>query len=270
MTPPPEPVAWDVAERVAGGWPAQRARDRLGDPPRPRDRLRGGHRRGGGPRRALHGPALAGRAGPGPGRDPGGVDPRQHLLVPPLARARARTRRQGLAGAFRACSARRQGRGRGRDGRRARMDVRAGARPVRPACSPRAIRPQDAVYYVGPNIVSLERRHGFDPREFRLWIALHELTHRAQFTGVPWMRDHFLELVESSVAIASPGPAPGDGRSRPHGSRHPLGPEPARRVRARRGARLARAARDAALDPGDDEPARGPRRRHDGPRRRST
>ena len=39
--------------------------------------------------------------------------------------------------------------------------------------------PQDAVYYVGPNIVSLERRHGFEPREFRLWIALHELTHRA-------------------------------------------------------------------------------------------
>jgi len=66
--------------------------------------------------------------------------------------------------------------------------------------------PQDAVYYVGPNIVSLERRHGFEPREFRLWIALHELTHRAQFTGVPWMRAHFLDLVERSVAIASPEP----------------------------------------------------------------
>jgi len=34
--------------------------------------------------------------------------------------------------------------------------------------------PQDAVYYVGQNIVSLERRHGFEPREFRLWIALHD------------------------------------------------------------------------------------------------
>jgi len=66
--------------------------------------------------------------------------------------------------------------------------------------------PQDAVYYVGPNIVSLERRHGFEPREFRLWIALHELTHRAQFTGVPWLRAYFLELVERSVAIASPDP----------------------------------------------------------------
>ncbi|MGA2528028.1 MAG: zinc-dependent metalloprotease [Acidimicrobiales bacterium] len=66
--------------------------------------------------------------------------------------------------------------------------------------------PQDAVYFVGPNIVSLERRHGFDPREFRLWIALHELTHRAQFTGVSWLRGYFLELVEQSVAIASPDP----------------------------------------------------------------
>jgi len=65
---------------------------------------------------------------------------------------------------------------------------------------------EDAVYYVGPNIVSLERRHGFDPREFRLWIAVHELTHRAQFTGVPWLRSYFLELVERSVAIASPDP----------------------------------------------------------------
>lgn len=64
--------------------------------------------------------------------------------------------------------------------------------------------PKDAVYYVGSNIVGLERRHGFPPREFRLWIALHELTHRAQFTGVPWMREHFLGLVEQSVAIASP------------------------------------------------------------------
>ena len=66
--------------------------------------------------------------------------------------------------------------------------------------------PRDAVYYVGQNIVSLERRHGFEPREFRLWIALHELTHRAQFTGVPWLRAHFLDLVERSIAIASPDP----------------------------------------------------------------
>src|SRR3954452_6113479 len=40
---------------------------------------------------------------------------------------------------------------------------------------------QDIVYYVGPNILSLEKRFAFPPREFRLWLALHEVTHRAQF-----------------------------------------------------------------------------------------
>src|SRR5580658_8392079 len=65
---------------------------------------------------------------------------------------------------------------------------------------------QDIVYYVGPNIVSIERRYGFAPREFRLWLALHEVTHRAQFTGVPWMRAHFLSLVERTLAGIDPDP----------------------------------------------------------------
>jgi coenzyme F420 biosynthesis associated uncharacterized protein len=65
---------------------------------------------------------------------------------------------------------------------------------------------QDIVYYVGPNIVGLERRFGFPPREFRLWLALHELTHRAQFTGVPWMRAHFLSLVNETLDGIDPDP----------------------------------------------------------------
>ena len=65
---------------------------------------------------------------------------------------------------------------------------------------------QDIVYYVGPNVLSIERRYGFPPREFRLWLALHEVTHRAQFTGVPWMRDHFLALVERTLAGVDPDP----------------------------------------------------------------
>ena len=66
--------------------------------------------------------------------------------------------------------------------------------------------PQDAVYYVGANILGLEKRFAFRPRDFRLWIAIHEVTHRAQFTGVPWMRGYFLDLVEQSMAIADPDP----------------------------------------------------------------
>lgn len=66
---------------------------------------------------------------------------------------------------------------------------------------------QDIVYYVGANVVSLERRHEFPEREFRLWLALHEVTHRAQFTGVPWMREHFLGLIDALLEEAEPDPS---------------------------------------------------------------
>lgn len=64
----------------------------------------------------------------------------------------------------------------------------------------------DAVYYVGPNVLVLEKRFAFRPRDFRLWIAIHEVTHRAQFTGVPWMRGYFLSLVEQAFTVLDPDP----------------------------------------------------------------
>ena len=64
----------------------------------------------------------------------------------------------------------------------------------------------DAVYYVGPNVLALEKRFAFRPLDFRRWIAIHEVTHRAQFTGVPWMRDYFLSLVQGSLSIVDPDP----------------------------------------------------------------
>ena len=65
---------------------------------------------------------------------------------------------------------------------------------------------QDIVYYVGPNIIGLEKKFAFPPREFRHWLALHEVTHRAQFTGIPWMREHFLGLVKATVESVEPDP----------------------------------------------------------------
>ncbi len=65
---------------------------------------------------------------------------------------------------------------------------------------------QDLVYYVGPNILALEKRHSFPPGEFRLWVALHEVTHRTQFTGVPWLRPYFLGLVGQLVDATDPDP----------------------------------------------------------------
>ncbi|MFE0330618.1 zinc-dependent metalloprotease [Streptomyces sp. NPDC003753] len=43
---------------------------------------------------------------------------------------------------------------------------------------------------VAPNIVHVERELDVDPHDFRLWVCLHEETHRTQFTAVPWLRDH--------------------------------------------------------------------------------
>jgi coenzyme F420 biosynthesis associated uncharacterized protein len=43
---------------------------------------------------------------------------------------------------------------------------------------------------VAPNIVHVESELHVDPTDFRLWVCLHEETHRVQFTAVPWMREH--------------------------------------------------------------------------------
>ena len=62
----------------------------------------------------------------------------------------------------------------------------------------------DTVLFVGPNLLKMERDHAFRPDEFRFWVALHECTHRLQFTGVPWLRGYFLGLVEELVATTKP------------------------------------------------------------------
>ena len=70
-----------------------------------------------------------------------------------------------------------------------------------------AVEDQDLVYFVGPNVVALEQLHGFEPREFRLWLALHEVTHRCQFTAIPWMREYFVSLVEEGIGSLEPDPS---------------------------------------------------------------
>ena len=64
----------------------------------------------------------------------------------------------------------------------------------------------EAVYYVGANVLGLEKRFAFRPRDFRLWIAIHEVTHRAQFVGVPWMRGYFMSLVQQVFQLVDPDP----------------------------------------------------------------
>ncbi|MEU9013827.1 zinc-dependent metalloprotease [Streptomyces sp. NPDC048479] len=50
---------------------------------------------------------------------------------------------------------------------------------------------------VAPNIVHVERELEVEPHDFRLWVCLHEETHRTQFTGVPWLRDHLEGEIQS-------------------------------------------------------------------------
>jgi coenzyme F420 biosynthesis associated uncharacterized protein len=50
--------------------------------------------------------------------------------------------------------------------------------------------PEGRLLLVAPNIVHVERELDVDPHDFRLWVCLHEETHRTQFTAVPWLRDH--------------------------------------------------------------------------------
>ncbi|HUR50803.1 MAG TPA: zinc-dependent metalloprotease [Mycobacteriales bacterium] len=51
-----------------------------------------------------------------------------------------------------------------------------------------------------PTIVETERRLGVDPHDFRLWVALHEVTHRTQFTAVPWLHGHVREEISELLA----------------------------------------------------------------------
>ena len=92
----------------------------------------------------------------------------------------------------------------------------------------------EAVYYVGANVLGLEKRFAFRPRDFRLWIAIHEVTHRAQFVGVPWMREYFLGARAPGVRARRSRPAHARARALERGRGDPPRPEPARRGRPRR------------------------------------
>lgn len=60
---------------------------------------------------------------------------------------------------------------------------------------------------VAPNIVAVERQLNLDPSDFRLWVCLHEETHRVQFTAVPWLRDHLLTTTQTLAEGLAPDPA---------------------------------------------------------------
>ena len=66
---------------------------------------------------------------------------------------------------------------------------------------------QGRLLLVAPNIVHVERELGVDPHDFRLWVCLHEETHRVQFTAVPWMTDHLRSEMDSIIGSVQTNPS---------------------------------------------------------------
>jgi len=58
---------------------------------------------------------------------------------------------------------------------------------------------QGRLLLVAPTIVAVERELDVIPTDFRLWVCLHEETHRVQFTATPWLAGHLLEEVRSLI-----------------------------------------------------------------------
>ncbi|UVS76634.1 zinc-dependent metalloprotease [Actinokineospora sp. UTMC 2448] len=53
---------------------------------------------------------------------------------------------------------------------------------------------------VAPNIVAAQRALDVPAEDFQLWVALHESTHRLQFTAVPWLAEYFRGQVAGFIA----------------------------------------------------------------------
>ncbi|MGX7825705.1 zinc-dependent metalloprotease [Actinokineospora sp. 24-640] len=53
---------------------------------------------------------------------------------------------------------------------------------------------------VAPNIVAAQQALDVPPEDFHLWVALHECTHRLQFTAVPWLAGYFRGQVAGFIA----------------------------------------------------------------------
>lgn len=61
--------------------------------------------------------------------------------------------------------------------------------------------------FVAPSILIAEEAMKVTPKDFRMWVALHEATHQVQFATAPWLREHMRSLL--SQVVATPLQAPG-------------------------------------------------------------
>ena len=61
---------------------------------------------------------------------------------------------------------------------------------------------------VAPNIVGAQQALDVPDDDFRMWVCLHECTHRLQFTGVPWLRRYFSDQVTALLSTMDDDRAP--------------------------------------------------------------
>lgn len=55
---------------------------------------------------------------------------------------------------------------------------------------------------VAPNVAQVRAEINVDPADFRLWVCLHEQTHRVQFAAAPWLREHLrAEITALTVGL---------------------------------------------------------------------
>jgi len=59
---------------------------------------------------------------------------------------------------------------------------------------------------VAPNVLQAEHELHVDAADFRLWVCLHEETHRVQFTAVPWLRQHVIDSARKLSLDLTPDP----------------------------------------------------------------
>jgi coenzyme F420 biosynthesis associated uncharacterized protein len=56
--------------------------------------------------------------------------------------------------------------------------------------------------FVLPNLGQAVQAFGAEEKEFMTWVALHEVTHAVQFSGVPWLHRHMAGLVRELLKSA--------------------------------------------------------------------
>jgi coenzyme F420 biosynthesis associated uncharacterized protein len=59
------------------------------------------------------------------------------------------------------------------------------------------------LYFVHPNIQNVERNLRLPSQEFRLWLALHEVTHAFEFEANPWLQEHFNGLLKEYISFVN-------------------------------------------------------------------